>query len=60
MNELEVVSIVEVEDLDYSNYRWRLTDNEISREVEVNRKERRSAVCIYRGERSTLIVWEKE
>jgi len=59
MNELEAVSVVEVEDTDFSSYRWKLTDKEIRREVEANKKERR-LVCVYRGRRDTLIVWEKE
>jgi len=46
MNELEAVSVVEVEDTDFSSYRWKLTDKEIRREVEANKKERRLCLCV--------------
>ena len=50
--------LVEVENVSFSNYRWRLTEEEIDRELEEYKEERRP-IAVYRGEKETLVVWSE-
>ena len=50
--------LVEVENVNFSNYRWRLTEEEIDRKLEEHKEERRP-IAVYRGEKEMLVVWSE-
>ena len=58
-----MVRIVEVGDVTYSDFNWRLTKAEIEREVEkykVDKYEPRKVLVVYRDKKGrTLIIWER-
>lgn len=58
-----MVRIVEVGDVTYSDFNWRLTKTEIEREVEKNKADKyepRKILIVYRDKKGrTLIIWER-